>query len=224
MDKTKKVGFLGGTFNPIHYGHLMIAESAREYLDLDEVLLMPSGHSYMKSVASASAEHRLAMTRLAARDYPHFTVSDMEIRRGGNTYTADTIDELRSTYPQAELYFIIGADTLLMMDNWSEPARIFAGAKIAVAVRDFEENKDIGGASADHAEVVKEPSVHFTEAMKAQTAYLKEKYHADIIALPIKAIELSSSTIRARIKAGRPIGDMVPEAVTHYINEHKLYR
>lgn len=215
MNERKRIGFLGGTFNPIHNGHLMIAEAARAYLALEEVLLIPSGCSYMKAnLAIAKASHRLAMTRLAAADNPYFTVSDIELKRPGNTYTAETIAELKGLYPEAKLFFIIGADTLFMMEQWKDPAHIFAEVTVAVAGRLPTPSP------ASPAENQRAPEQPF----EAQIARLQARFRADIQKLPLCNIEISSSEIRTRAGRGQSLRYMVPETVREYIMHHKIYQ
>ncbi len=202
MKKNSKIGVLGGTFNPVHIAHLMVAESAGEYLDLEKVIFVPSGCSYMKAdIQMPEAGVRYEMTRLAVTDNPLFTVSDIEIRRIGNTYTYETVEQLTSVYPDKEIVFIVGADTLFAMDTWMYPERIFRAASIAAAIRNDKSRQEI----------------------KAQIAYLAEKYQADICLLPITNIEISSRDIRARIIAGQSVRYMLPEAVRVYILNHNIY-
>ena len=122
MSGTKeKIGILGGTFDPIHMGHLIIAEQARDQYSLDRVLLIPSGHSYFKDNREQkvlSGQMRLEMTRIAAEGYAPFRVSDIEVNRPGNTYSFETLEEIAQDNPGAELYFIVGADTVCSMRTW----------------------------------------------------------------------------------------------------------
>lgn len=199
----KKTGIMGGTFNPIHMGHLIIAEKAREQFHLDEVIFMPSGTPYMKNAKEVlPGSIRAEMTELATQDNPFFDVSTMEIEKEGNTYTYQTLESLRGKNPNTEYYFILGADSLWAVENWKEPAKIFAGCRILAAVRN-------------------EKSV---EELERQAHYLKEKYDADIALLQTGHMEISSSMIRSLIKEGNSIRYLVPEAVYDYIVKNKLYR
>ena len=122
-----RLGVMGGTFNPIHLGHLMIAEEARQAFHLKKVLFVPSYITPNKDVCGATAEQRLAMTRLATADNPYFTVSDMEMRRRGNSYTVDTLRLLKEIYgPSHSLYFISGTDTIHDLHNWNNPEEILS--------------------------------------------------------------------------------------------------
>ena len=135
-----KVGVLGGTFDPVHLGHLVLAERARDELSLDLVLFVPAGDPWRKSHREITpAEHRLAMLQLAVEGNDAFGVSDLEIRREGPTYTADTLAVLAAERLDDEFYFIVGADALADMPNWHEPERIVEHARLAVAPRDVQE-------------------------------------------------------------------------------------
>ena len=139
-----RLGIMGGTFNPIHLGHLMIAEEARQTFHLDKVLFVPSYITPNKNVNGATAEQRLAMTRLATADNPHFTVSDMEMRRKGNSYTVDTLRFLKKLYgPSYILYFISGTDTIHDLHNWKEPEEILKLCQFVGATRLMAQNRSI---------------------------------------------------------------------------------
>ncbi len=201
--KYHKLGILGGTFNPIHIGHLLLAEAALDEAGLDGVMFLPSGHSYMKNYNEIlPAEERLAITKLAIEEQPAFFVSDMEIKREGNTYTYETLSSLKAMHPDTELYFIMGADCLFTIENWKCPAEIFGACTLIAAVRD----------DVDMEELTK------------QAEKLEEKYGAKIILLPFLKTEISSTTIRKRIKQGKSIRYMVPNVVQKYLEEKNLYK
>lgn len=199
----RKIGIMGGTFNPIHMGHLIIAEKAREQEALDKVLFMPSGIPYMKDCRQVlPGEIRIQMTELAIRGNPFFTISTMEVERKNRTYTYETLEALRAQNPDTEYYFILGADSLWKIEEWKHPERIFAACHILAAVR---EEKS-------------------TEDMKKQAHYLKEKFGAEIALLQTGHMEISSSMIRKLCKSEKSIRYLVPETVYDYIIQHKLYR
>ena len=198
----KKIGILGGTFNPVHTAHLIIAEAAQEDAGLDDILFVPSGCSYLKDASDiVSAKHRINMTGLAIEDNPHFALSTIEIDRGGNSYTCDTIMELKKRYPDQEYYLIVGADNLFTMEEWKDAEVIFQNAKILAAVRGNKKRAD----------------------MEKKIAQLKEKYGADIILLDGRQVDISSSAIREKIAAGRSVRYMLPDKVREYILKNHLY-
>lgn len=199
----KKTGIMGGTFNPIHMGHLIIAEKAREQFHLDEVLFMPCGIPYTKNEDDVLPKDiRAEMTRLAIEDNPFFDISTIEVDKDGSTYTYETLEQLRSDNPNTEYYFIIGADSLWKIEGWREPEKIFANCHLLAAVRD--------GKSAVE--------------METQASYLKDKFGASIFLLNSSNIEISSTMIRTLVKEGSSIRYFVPEAVYDYIIKNKLYR
>lgn len=198
----RKVGIMGGTFNPIHIGHLLLAENAYSVFGLDEVLFIPSGCSYMKEQTEVlEAKVRLEMTRLAVEDNPHFSVSTIEIDRPGYTYTYETLEQLSDAHPDTEYYFLMGADSLFSMESWRCPERIFQKAVVLAAIRD----------DCDRSHLQK------------QADYLSDKYHGCVCLIPSGNVEISSSDIRKRRREGRSIRYLVPEPVRHYIEKNHLY-
>ena len=199
----KKTGILGGTFNPIHLGHLILGERALDELKLDKVVFMPSGYSYMKAQSDIlPGEHRFRMAELAVADNPRFEVSDMEIKREGATHTADTLREYELAEPGTEVYYIVGADTLFMMEKWIEPEVIFSKCIILAAVRD----------DVDQGE------------LKRKADYLIDKFNARIEVLTTSCIDISSRMIRRRISRKQSVRYYLPESVRKYIEENNLYR
>lgn len=202
MEQIKKTGIMGGTFNPIHMGHLLLAEEARQFCGLDEVIFLPSGNSYMKEPSQIPCGAiRAQMTALAIKENPFFSLSLMEVEREGATYTCETLKELRLRYPFREYYFIIGADNLFSIENWRKPDEIM-GNCILVAAHRGERTKEEIWEKADE---------------------LKRKFQADIRLLPSRKLELSSTEIRNRIKEGKSVRYMVPDEVISYINSNRLY-
>ncbi len=198
-----RTGILGGTFDPPHFGHLLLGVNALEEAGLDRVVLMPSGCSYLKKDREVSpAEDRLNMVKLSVEGDSRFEVSDLEIRRGGNTYTADTVQEWHSLYPSDKIFFITGADTLVMMEKWIRPGEIFSGCTILAAVRED-----------THREALNEAKRRYGE-----------KYGADIILLNAPRVDISASLVRERIRAGKSIRYYVPEPALKYLVEHSLYQ
>ena len=199
----KKTGILGGTFNPIHNGHLLLAETARQYCGLDEILLIPSGCSYMKEQSEIlPGSIRLQIVKLAASENPYFKVSDIEVRREGNSYTFETLLELKKQDPDQQLFYIVGADTLFHMESWKSPEIIFKNTVTLAAVRDgFLDDK-----------------------LNDQNRYLSDKYGADIRFLPSLHMEISSTDIRNRCRRGNSIRYLVPESVRLFLEESRLYQ
>lgn len=200
-----KIGILGGTFDPIHIGHLIIAEHARDQFSLDKVLLIPSGHSYFKDNRAQKVQPALVryeMTALAAADNDGFEVSDMEVLRPGNSYTYETIEKIAQDNPGAELYYIVGADTVCSMHLWRYPERILANCTVLAAVR------------RDQVD---------DEALTQASGSLHEAYGAKIRQLAVPSLEISSTDIRRRAGEGHSIHYLVPDAVERYIIDNKIY-
>lgn len=198
----KKTGIMGGTFNPIHIGHLLLAENAKEAFGLDEILFVPSGLPYMKNgIEIADKWMRLEMTRLAVSDNPAFVLSSAEVEREGNSYTWETLELLRDKEPETEFFFIEGADSLFAMESWKNPEIIFRDCTILAAVRDGKDDDDL----------------------REQIARLEKKYGARIGLIGMKEISFSSTDIRERIRNGRSIRYMVPDKVIEYIKKYRLY-
>lgn len=199
----EKIGIMGGTFNPIHNGHLTLAKKALEQFALDEVLFMPCGVPYMKAGQQVeSGQVRARMTELAIQGTPEFTLSTMEIDKQGNTYTYQTLEQLKRENPSTKYYFILGADSLFHITAWAHPERIFANCCILAAIRDGKTRKDL----------------------ESQIRILQEKYQADIQILQITCMDISSSAIRQKIAAGKSIDEEVPMQVRMYIDRKGLYR
>ncbi len=193
------IGFLGGTFDPVHVAHLVLAEQARDQLALDQVLFIPAGDPWRKSHrAITAAEHRLAMLRLAIEGNGAFAISDIELRREGPTYTADTLEALAGERLDDAFWFILGADALADLPNWREPERIVKHAMLAVAPRDVRE-------------------VNAAELNIPALAGRLQLFDCPRLAI-------SSTEIRERAAAGRSIRYLVPDAVAAYIEQHNLYR
>lgn len=203
MSTKKKIGIMGGTFNPVHNGHLMIAEAAGKDFELDEILFMPSGISYQKKGKEvADPGIRAQMTALAIEGNPMFRLSTMEIDRKGNTYSYETIELLCEESPDHEYYFIIGADTLFTIETWKYPERILSRCVLLAALRGDSDVAD----------------------MQEQIVRLQHKYQADIRLIPMDKVFISSTMIRQRIKAGESIRELVPDKVLRFIEQERLYQ
>jgi nicotinate-nucleotide adenylyltransferase len=192
---THRVGIMGGTFDPIHHGHLVAASEVASLFSLDEVVFVPTGEPYQKSTRRVSpAEHRYLMTVIATASNPRFWVSRVDIDRPGPTYTVDTITDIAEQRPDSELYFITGADALAQILSW----RNAEGAlKLAHFVGVTRPGYDL---SAEHLPI------------------------DSVTLLDVPAMAISSSGCRERVAEGRPVWYLVPDGVVQYINKHNLYR
>ena len=197
----KIIGILGGTFNPIHFGHLILGQSAKEEFGLDKILVMPTKNPAYKTISgSVTEQNRTDMIKLAIKDFPFFEFSDLELRREGTTYTVDTLKELTKQNPDSKYYFIMGADSLYQIETWKDPDQIFSMANILVATRNDSRS-----------------------ALDAQIDYLEDKYDGKIYHLNSPSIEISSHEIRKRNIAGQSIHFFLPESIIGYIERNGLY-
>lgn len=198
----KKIGIMGGTFNPIHYGHLLLAEYAYEEYELDEVWIMPTKNPGYRTISNSVSEvDRCNMIQLAIASNPHLQFSDLELKREGTTYTVDTLEECNSIYSDDEFYFIMGADSIFQFESWKSPDRILELCHVIVAQRGEQTNNEI----------------------ERQIAYLCNKYTANIHLLHSPNLDISSHGIRKRVRLGQTFKYLLPESVEAYILEHKLY-
>ncbi|HZA60945.1 MAG TPA: nicotinate-nucleotide adenylyltransferase [Actinomycetota bacterium] len=190
---------MGGTFDPIHYGHLVTAEGALVQFELDSVLFVPTGQPWMKEEREVSpAEHRYLMTVIATASNPRFHVSRLEIERAGQTYTVDTLRNLHDEYGEkTDLFFITGADAVVEIFHWKDPEEILGLAHVIAATRP---GYDIA---------------RFEEEAPSR--------HARISVMNIPALAISSTDIRRRVRAGEPIRYLVPDGVKTYIEKWGLY-
>ena len=196
----RRIGLFGGTFDPPHVGHLALAEWARAQLALDHVLFVPAGRPPHKGRARLSpVEHRVAMTRLAVRGNRAFAVSTLETRRHGPSFTVDTLRALKRREPRSRLFLLMGADSLAEFHTWRDPEGIVAFATLAVAERPGAPGPGRRAARAGRT--------------GARVTWLRNP-----------GLAVSSSAIRARLRAGQTVRYLVPDAVARYIARHRLYR
>ena len=200
-DTTYRLGIMGGTFDPIHIGHLACAEQARDTFELDAVIFIPAGAPvFKKNQVITPAHQRFEMCRLAVQSNPAFDVSDIEIRRDGDTYTVDTLRELRAHYPSnVELYFITGADAVFSIVRWRESAAI-----------------------ADLAQLIAVTRPGYTLSSDKR-AYLAENSNFSVTYLEVTALAISSSDLRHRVEQGKSIRYLTMQRVFDYIHEKGLY-
>ena len=195
------MGILGGTFDPVHRGHLALAGAARDELDLDRVLFVPAGQPWRKADRYITyAEHRLAMLRLALEGDETFEIATLELEREGPSYAADTLEALRGDRPNDELFFILGEDALLDLPNWARPRRILELAKLVVARRMGVERKAV------------EEAARRLPGLLDRAVWLK---------MPL--VDVSGTEIRDRVRRGLPIGDLMSRVVKAYIRTQGLY-
>lgn len=202
MNKKKRVGIMGGTFNPIHLGHLIVAENAYEELELDEVLFIPCGMPYLKDTNGVlDPKIRISLVGEAIDDNPHFAMSTIEVDRGGNSYSYETIEELKKANPDIDYFFLVGADSLFSIEEWKYPEKLFQQVTVAVAIR----------------------SGYTPEGLDAQIKALEEKYRAKILKLPCRSVDISSTQIRERVKNNKSIRYMVRYKTEQVIRKNGLY-
>jgi len=217
---TQRLGILGGTFNPIHLGHLAAAEEVRDRLMFEKIMFIPSFLPPHKSEEDMpSAVQRQEMVRLAIKGNPRFTVSDMEIRRGGRSYTIDTVEALRQSHIDADLYFITGLDSFLEIRTWKEWQRLMALCSFVVLSREGCRFRDIAKLAFLNAPEIDLAALDEREKEQAVIRTGDIRIHLERVPF----FDISSTDIRARIRAGRSIKYHLPEAVEHYIIENKLY-
>lgn len=199
----RRIGLMGGTFDPIHIGHLMLAECAYEQFQLDKVMFLPSGNPPHKQNRTEGATdlQRMEMVCLAIEDNPHFELDPEEMQRAGLTYTNETLRSLKERHPDTDYYFIIGADSLMAFDTWMKPDIICQNCILLVAVRD---QLDM-------------------DTMEQKMQDLKERYGAEIYLLHTPDVEIASSSLRTWCRQNRSIRYYVPDKVLEYIKTNQIY-
>lgn len=200
-----KIGIMGGTFDPIHNGHLMLGEYAYHQFELDEIWFMPNGCPPHKNNAKIGSEPsvRAEMVQLAIAGKEYFHLEDYEVKKDTVSYSYATLEYFKEQYKEHDFYFIIGADSLFAFERWVHPERILKTCTILAAYRDEKNNRDV---------------------MNQQIEMLKQKYDADIYLLETPVMEISSSELREMIDSGEDISPYIPEQVYDYIQEKGLYR
>lgn len=188
-----RIGVMGGTFDPVHNGHLSAASEVRQHFDLDEVVFVPTGVPYQKTGVTES-EHRYLMTVIATASNPSFTVSRVDIDRIGPTYTIDTLRDLRAERPDADLFFISGADAVAQIIDWKDAVELFELAHFVAVTR---------------------------PGHPLSVSGLPEQ---DVSLLEVPALAISSTDCRSRVSRGFPVWYLVPDGVVQYISKHHLYR
>ena len=199
----RKIGIMGGTFDPIHIGHLILAENAYLQLELDKVVFMPSGNPPHKRnrEGRASDVERMDMVKLAIATNTHFEVTDIEMNAEGYSYTFRTLERLKAAHPDTQYYFIIGADSLFDFDGWMNPQRICNACTLVVATRNHTSNDKLD------------------EAIE----HVRRQYNANIVKLDTENIDCSSHQIRNWIAEGHTVKYYVPDTVINYIGTYGVY-
>ena len=201
MKKERKIGIFGGSFNPVHNGHIKLAKSYYDALELDELLVIPTNISPHKSVDKpTSAEDRVNMLQLAFKDMPYVTVSDIELKLGGKSYTVLTLAELKKLYPNDKLFLIVGGDMFLCFDKWFEYEKILSMCTVCTAPREKDE---------------------ILKLLVFQDKLDPLREHT--IVLDASVLEVSSSEIRSKIENKQELKNLVPQEVFEYIVEKGLY-
>lgn len=202
LGKIKALGLMGGTFDPVHYGHLIAAENSRYEFGLDRVIFIPSARPPHKEEESVlDSQRRLQMVKLAIASNPLFEISTLEQERQGPSYTIDTVEYFRSRFPDTDVFFIMGMDSLLLFDTWRDYERLAGLCRFIVVTR---------------------PG-YVMDAGNPALAHLPSILWENLSLLEIPGMDISSSDIRRRVRLGLPIKYMVPAAVEDYIKEHRLY-
>jgi len=198
-----RVGIFGGTFDPIHNGHLVIAEAVKDQLNLAEIIFVPAGQPWLKADWPISpAQHRLAMLRLALAGKPYFQISAAEMERAGPSYTVDTVEELRRKMGEdAELFFILGWDSLATLPRWRDASRLIRLCTLVAVHRPGYPRPDL------------KPMAKSVPGVSRRVIFMTEP-----------CVDISATDIRMRVRQGLPLTDLVPAAVAVYIREHGLYR
>ncbi|MBI3803753.1 MAG: nicotinate-nucleotide adenylyltransferase [Nitrospirae bacterium] len=217
-----RIGLLGGTFNPIHNGHLYIAEAVRKRLQLDRILFIPSGDPpHKKGEELPAAVHRLEMTRLALLGHPDFQTCDIEVTRPGKSYSIDTVSELKRRYPHDSLFFIIGSDAFFELSTWREPERLLSLCDFVVTSRPdhpFSQLPEVGPLlTLDRA-----PLLDLDRRVEGIVC-LPLPSGNSIYFLAIPPSPISASEIRKRLAFGRDVKNLLPDPVASYIIKNKLY-
>ena len=196
----KKIGIMGGSFDPVHNAHIKLALHAYKELQLDKVIFIPAYIQPFKKDKKVTDEaHRMSMLKLGLMEYPYFEVSDIEITLQGNSYTARTLTELSKEY--SDMVFIMGADSYMSLERWYHPEIIFEKAEIACAVRDDQN----------------------LELLRAKSHEYEEKFNGVTHFLNMPRTDISSTEIREKVANDEDMGDLLPSKVLDYIKEHNLY-
>ncbi len=240
-----RLGIFGGTFNPVHLGHLRTAEEVGYKLDLDKVIFIPSGNPPLKALDLPDAQHRYEMTKLATESNVNFTVSDIELRQAGKSYTVNTLQRLHGIYPQDELLFILGTDAFLDIPHWWQPDRLISMADFVIVARPEFSPEDLAkspyvehesrrshpfikpvpcsdGRSGNAA--APEGSGAVSATCDCSTVRFRLRGGRSAVFVRVTPLDISSTDIRMLVRENKSIRYLLPETVEKYIHAHSLYR
>jgi len=215
------IGIFGGTFNPIHYGHLRAAEEVRERVDLDKILFIPAGTPPLKTEDMADAAHRYEMVRLAVADERHFEISDIEYRTTGKSYTVNTIEKLKKERPDARFFFILGIDAFLDLPNWWQPELLMTVTNFIIISRPDFRFIDL---SASPYLKIKGDALKDLDDLIKEAYSIKLKSESETLLLKLTNIGISSTAIRRLVRHNKSIKYLLPPEVQSYIITNRLYR
>ncbi|MHB1391970.1 MAG: nicotinate-nucleotide adenylyltransferase [Clostridia bacterium] len=203
-NKSNKIGIMGGTFDPVHYGHLVAAEVARAELDLSKVIFIPAGRPpHKQQQFITDSEHRYLMTVLATASNPNFEVSRIEVDKDELAYAIDTVKDMRRTYGEdAAIYFITGADAVLELLTWYKIQELLTLCRFIAVTRPGFYKRDL----------------------EQKIEEIASKYNGEILCIEVPLLAISSTDIRERSRSGKPIKYLLPEAVEEYIEKNRLYK
>lgn len=217
-----KIGILGGTFNPIHYGHLRAAEEVREMIGLEKILFIPSCNPPLKGFELARPEDRYEMTRLAIEENPYFDISDIECKRKGKSYTVETISELKGLMPEKDFYLILGIDSFLEIPQWYRPEELMGMTDFIVVSRPgfrFMELAPMLGSRDKDKEILNKLDMGLTDIEELNLSTGRK-----VMLMNITSLNIAATTIRRLVREGKSIKYLLPESVEYYIISNKLYR
>lgn len=217
-----RIGILGGTFNPIHYGHLRAAEEVQEMFALDKILFIPSGKPALKKSELISARHRYEMTKIALKKNPLFDISNIEIKTRATSYSVITLSRLTSEYKKSEFFFMLGVDAFLDLPKWKEPARLMEFTNLIIISRPGFSFIDLS-ASPYLANVSKKTLKELDKGIKTKVSF-NPKTGKKTSLCKVTGLNISASRIRDLVRAGESIKYLLPDSVESYIISHTLYR
>ena len=206
------LAIFGGTFDPVHYGHLRCADEARRKLGLENLFLLPAGSPPHRDAPQATASQRLAMLELARAEFPRLLIDDREVRRSGPSYMVDTLQELRSEFPHRPLLLLLGQDAANQLHGWSRWKRLFELAHLVVLTR-----------PAAQTSYPRELAEQIRPRLASGASQLRDSLHGRVLHLEVSPVDISATEIKAAIAAGRRPAAMMPAAVLAYITDKRLY-